>query len=63
MKVYYDAGLKDLAESSGHRGETLTSIKNCSNFKRTHRFLLHAWEAVYRKIFNAFVTGNSDYTD
>ena len=39
MKVYYDAGLKDLAESSGHRGETLTSIKKCSSYKRTHQFL------------------------
>ena len=36
MKVYYDAGLKDLAECSGHRGETLTSIKKCSSYKRTH---------------------------
>ncbi len=54
MKVYYDAGLKDLAESSGHRGETLTSIKKCSSYKRTHQFLLQAWEAMYRQMFKAF---------
>ena len=54
MKVYYDAGLKDLAESSGHRGETLTSIKKCSSFKRTHQFLLQEWEAMYRQMFKAF---------
>ena len=30
MKVYYDAGLKELPESAGHCGETLTSIKKCS---------------------------------
>ena len=40
MKVYYDAGLKDLAESSG--GETLTSIMKCSSYKRTYQFLLQA---------------------
>ena len=27
MKVYFDAGLKDLAVSSGFRGETLTSLR------------------------------------
>ena len=55
MKVYYDAGLKELAEASGHRGETLTSIKNCSSFKRTHQFLVQAWEAVYRQMFRSFI--------
>ena len=55
MKVYYDAGLKDLAESSGHRGETLTSIKKCSSYKRTHQFLLQAWEATYRQMFIALI--------
>ena len=54
MKVYYDAGLKDLAESSGHRGETLISIKKCSSYKKTHQFLLQAWEATYRQMFIAF---------
>ena len=34
MKVYYDAGLVNLAECLGQRGETLTSIK-CSSYKRT----------------------------
>ena len=60
MKVYYDAGLKDLAESSGHRGETLTSIKKCSSFKRTHQFLIQAWEAVYRQMFKTFMCACDD---
>ena len=55
MKVYYDAGLVNLAECSGHRGETLTSIKKCSSYKRTHQFLLQAWEALYRQMFKAFL--------
>ena len=41
MKVY-DAGLVNLAKCSGHRGETLTSIKKSSSYKRTHQFLLQA---------------------
>ena len=54
MKVYYDTGLKELAESAGHRGETLTSISKCSSFKRTHAFLTQAWEAIYRYMFKLF---------
>lgn len=34
MKVFFDAGLKQLAETSGYRGETLTSLGTCFNFKR-----------------------------
>ena len=41
MKVYYDAGLKDLAESSG-------------SYMSTHQFLLQAWETLYRQMFRAF---------
>ena len=31
MKVYFDAGIKDLAQSSGLKGETLNSLQRCSN--------------------------------
>ena len=55
MKVYYDAGLANLAKYSGHRGETLTSIDlKCSSYNRTHQFLLQAWEALYRQMLKAF---------
>jgi hypothetical protein len=32
MKVYWDAGLKQLASASGFKGATLSSQQNCSNF-------------------------------
>lgn len=43
-----------MAKSAGFRGETLTSLERCSNFKRTHSFLMQAWQAVYRAMLDAF---------
>ncbi len=60
MKVYYDAGLRELAEAAGFRGETLTSLSKCSNFKRTHHFLLQSWEALYRHMLSCYVTDSSE---
>ena len=37
MKPFYEAGLKDLASVSGY---PLPSIQNCTQFQRTHHFLL-----------------------
>ena len=55
MKVYYEAGLKNLAIASGHRAETLKSISAASNFKRTHNFLTQAWEAFFREFIRQFL--------
>ncbi len=44
-KVYFDAGLKQIASAGGFRGETLTALKKCSHFKHAHHFVMEAWEA------------------
>ncbi len=51
LKIYFDAGLSDLARSSGYLPRSLGT-----NFKRTHRFLLESWEALYRVLMRYFLS-------
>ena len=54
MKSYYDAGLSALEKAAGY---PLASDKSCTQFidKRTHNFLLEAWEAIYRVMLTKFL--------
>jgi hypothetical protein len=54
MKVYWDAGLLQMAQASGHRAETLTSLSLAKKFRRTHVFILESFEAIYRTFFESF---------
>ena len=47
MKLYYNAGLKELAQASGFQGATLKSLETCGNFKQTHCFLLQVQVQFY----------------
>ena len=54
MKPYADAGLASLGKVSGHKGETLASLIHATNFRRTHEFLLQAYEAIYRYFLSLY---------
>ena len=61
MEPYFDAGLKDLAKAAGY---PVASIQTCGQFKRTHHFLLEAWEALYRLMISMFLKqGESPITE
>ena len=45
MKVYFDAGLNELAKASGYNPNSVGT-----NFKCTHHFLLEVWEAICRHL-------------
>lgn len=55
MKAYADAGLTSLGEVTQHRSETLTSLIQCSNFRRTHNFLLQSFEAFYHFFLSLYI--------
>uniref|UniRef100_A0A1X7U8W2 Uncharacterized protein n=1 Tax=Amphimedon queenslandica TaxID=400682 RepID=A0A1X7U8W2_AMPQE len=55
MKAYYGSGLESIAQSAGYSDST---IAKCTNFKRTHQFLLKVWEALYRVIIKAYIDKN-----
>ena len=59
MKIFWDAGLKDVAKLS-HKQSTLRGLASCSNFKHTHRFILQVYEAILMLQFNTFLSYKSD---
>ena len=60
MKAYGDAGLINLAKTAGYRAETLTSLIKATNFRRTHLFLLQAYEAFYSYFLSLFLSKSTD---
>ena len=63
MKAYAGAGLTKLGEITQHRSETLTSLIQCTNFRRTHNFLVQTMEAFYCFFLSLYMnTSNSSGT-
>ena len=59
MKAYYDAGLREIAQTAGYPA---AAIQSCSQFKRTHHFILEAWEALYRVIIEEFTSTTDSHS-
>ena len=52
MKLYLDAGLKELAKTAGY---PTAAIQACSQFKRTHAFIMDAWEAIFQVMLHSYL--------
>jgi hypothetical protein len=61
MKAYYHTGLQEIASHSTYKSETLASLHKCSNFKRTHTFLLQVWEALFLEMISSFLSSNPQF--
>jgi hypothetical protein len=62
MKIYFDAGLKELA-AKHHHGATLKLLMECSKFAMTHHFLQQVWEAMYRRQIQSFLSARHENVD
>ena len=56
-KPYFDMGLKELARVAGY---PVAAIQSCSQFKRTHSFLMEVWQALYQVIVQRFIEANTE---
>lgn len=58
--IYFDAGLKQLANVSGHKGETLKALSSCSHFTNYHgkyhryysEYNINLFDAHFRVFYN-----------
>ncbi|XP_072175113.1 LOW QUALITY PROTEIN: uncharacterized protein [Diadema setosum] len=54
MKIFWHAGLKEVAKLA-HKKMTLQSLASCSSFKKTHRFIMQSYEAVFMCLIKSFL--------
>ncbi|CAC5413510.1 unnamed protein product [Mytilus coruscus] len=53
IKIFYDAGLKELA-GIYHHGATLKVLTECTKLSVSHKFFCHVWEAMLRCQIDAY---------
>ena len=56
-KPYFDMGLRELARVSGY---PVAAIQACSQFKRTHHFLIEAWQALYLVMVQRYIEAKKE---
>ena len=54
MKIFWHAGLKEVAKLA-HKKMTLQSLASCSSFKKTHRYIMQSYEAVFMCLIKSFL--------
>ncbi|XP_071796281.1 uncharacterized protein [Asterias amurensis] len=54
MKIYWDAGLKEVAKIN-HKQGTLQRLQSCASFKMTHRFFMQVYESIYAYQLQVFM--------
>ncbi|CAH1232408.1 Hypp454 [Branchiostoma lanceolatum] len=59
MKIFWDSGLKEMAQETHGNGMCATSIGLCKNFRGTHIFLMNVWEAMFQLQFDSFLKDTS----
>ena len=55
MKPYFEAGLKHLAKAAGY---PVAGIQFCSQFKKTHLFIMEVWETIFCSMLDAFLASD-----
>jgi hypothetical protein len=60
MKLFGDAGLQDLVDLY-HKGATAQCVNEAKSFDKTHSFLCHVWEAMFRYEIEKFYEMRSEY--
>ena len=63
MKIYWHAGLKNMAENAGNKTKILNSLEKFGSFQRTHNFLIQSFHAILRCQIDAFFESLSPDTD
>ena len=57
-RLYFHAGLQQMAKEAGYKWSKLTALETCSHFKHTHVFLLESYESIYMHALSTYFSAN-----